>query len=146
MTIFTNTFFFIIFVCFFYTLQRYDYFSNSPIICRKKLYGSEKKEARADGSGFAESSGRIIGTSLCVPLRKLKTANITPCLAPCDSQFLAHLYRLDTLVDPRIAISQAFVVGYGLIDAQFRILHLVETLASHLCHPLLEGFCLFRRD
>ena len=45
---------------------------------------------------------------------------------------------------PRVAAcacsSEAFEVLERLLNAKFRVLHLMDTIGSHLCEPTFEGF------
>ena len=65
---------------------------------------------------------------------------------PFVGEFLADLHAFQALVYPILGISQPFVIGHCLLDGHFGVLHLVQTVAGDLRHPLFERFGLRRGD
>lgn len=61
---------------------------------------------------------------------------------PFVGEVFAYLNAFQALVNPVVGIAEALLVSHGLLDGQFRVLHLVEALFRHLRHPEFEGFCL----
>ena len=61
---------------------------------------------------------------------------------PLVSKVLADLDTFEALVNPVVRISQTFVVLQGLLDSQFWILHLVDSLRTNECEPPLKWLCL----
>ena len=59
---------------------------------------------------------------------------------PLVGEVFADLDGLEALVDPVVGITEALEVLERLLDAEFRVLHLVDAVGSHLCEPTLEGF------
>ena len=78
--------------------------------------------------------------------RSILNAFLHASALPFVSQCLTHLYRFNTLVNPRLGITQPTVIGDGLVNTQFRVLHLIDALSSHLRHPLLEWLGFGRRN
>ena len=58
----------------------------------------------------------------------------------------SYLNGFDATLDPRVTISQTFVVSNSLVNASLGILHLIESFGCNLCHPLFEGLCFWGRD
>lgn len=65
---------------------------------------------------------------------------------PFVGKILSDFDTLDPLVYPFLAITQPSVIGNSLFNRQFWILNLVNTIGCDLGHPLLEWFCLGRRN
>ena len=67
-------------------------------------------------------------------------------LFPLVGEVFGNLDGLKALVNPIVGIAEALEVCERLLDAEFRVLHLMDAVCSYLREPAFEWFGLLGRD